>query len=54
MTFIPEYRGGSAGGGVSLKITDYRAFNPAKTGIYALTYARSLNNFKVPKVRHKS
>lgn len=47
VTFIPEYRGSA--GGVSLKITDYRAFNPAKTGIYALTYARSLNNFKVPK-----
>lgn len=45
--FIPEYQGQA--GGVRLKITDYRKFNPAKTGIYALAYAKSLNDFKVPK-----
>jgi uncharacterized protein YbbC (DUF1343 family) len=47
VTFIPEKRGSA--GGVRLKITNYRTFNPAKTGIYALAYARSLNKFKVPK-----
>lgn len=46
VTYIPETKG--AAGGVRLKITDYRTFNPAKAGIYALAYARSLNNFKVP------
>ena len=44
--YIPEPKGSA--GGVRLKITDYRLFNPAKSGIYALAYARSLNNFKVP------
>ncbi|MCI1694771.1 DUF1343 domain-containing protein [Aneurinibacillus aneurinilyticus] len=47
VTFIAEKRGSA--GGVRLKITDYRTFNPAKTGIYALAYAHSLNKFKVPK-----
>lgn len=47
VTFIPEDRGEA--GGVRLSIKDYHAFNPAKTGIYALTYAHSLNHFKVPK-----
>lgn len=47
VTFIPEARGEA--GGVRLKIQDYHAFNPARTGIYALTYAHSLNNFTVPK-----
>ncbi len=45
--FIPEKRNGA--GGVRLKITDYRTFNPAKTGIYALTYAFKLESFRVPK-----
>lgn len=45
--FLPEYQGEA--GGVRLDITDYRQFNPAKTGIYALSYAKSLANFKVPK-----
>lgn len=45
--FIPEKRGSE--GGVRLKITDYHTFNPAKTGLYALAYAHSLNKFKVPK-----
>lgn len=47
VSFIPESKGEA--GGVRLAITDYHAFNPAKTGIYALTYAHSLNGFKVPK-----
>ncbi|MCL6611085.1 MAG: DUF1343 domain-containing protein [Peptococcaceae bacterium] len=47
VTFIPETRGDA--GGVRLKIEDYHAFNPAKTGIYALAFAHSLNSFKVPK-----
>ncbi|MCL4440228.1 MAG: DUF1343 domain-containing protein [Firmicutes bacterium] len=47
VNFIPEFRGDA--GGVRLKITDYHTFNPARTGIYALAYARSLNNFTVPK-----
>jgi len=38
--FIPERRGDA--GGVRLKIVDYQSFNPARTGIYALTYAFSL------------
>ncbi|WP_341479127.1 exo-beta-N-acetylmuramidase NamZ domain-containing protein [Heliobacterium chlorum] len=45
--FNPENRGTS--GGVRLQITDYHAFNPAKTGIYALAIAHKMNNFKVPK-----
>lgn len=47
VTFIPEDRGEA--GGVRLKIENYRTFNPARTGIYALAYAHSLNNFVVPK-----
>ncbi len=47
VVFIPEYKGEA--GGVRLSITDYRTFNPAKTGIYALANAHSLINFKVPK-----
>ncbi len=45
--FIPERRGGA--GGVRLKIVDYHSFNPARTGIYALTYAFSLGDFNIPK-----
>ena len=45
--FIPETRG--LAGGVRLEITNYHTFNPAKTGIYALTYAHSLTKFNVPK-----
>lgn len=47
VTFIPEDKG--AAGGVRLNITDYRLFNPAKSGLYALAYAKQLNDFKVPK-----
>lgn len=47
VVFIPEDRGTS--GGVRLKIIDYHTFNPALTGIYALTYAHDLNGFMVPK-----
>lgn len=45
--FLPEYRGQN--GGVRLQITDYHLFNPAKSGIYALAYARILSGFAVPK-----
>jgi len=45
--FIPEDRGEA--GGVRLKIVDPHNFNPARTGIYALTYAFSLGDFMVPK-----
>ena len=47
VVFIPEYKG--TAGGARLSIQDYHTFNPARTGIYALAYAHSLNNFKVPK-----
>jgi len=45
--FLPENQGQN--GGVRLQITDYHLFNPAKTGIYALAYARILSGFTVPK-----
>lgn len=45
--FLPEAIGSH--GGVRLKITDYHTFNPAKTGLYALAYARQLTGFRVPK-----
>lgn len=47
VTFIPEVIGSA--GGVRLQITDYRTFNPAKSGIYALAYAKQVTNFNVPK-----
>lgn len=47
VSFIPEIKGEA--GGVRLKIEDYHKFNPARTGIYALAYAHSLNLFRVPK-----
>lgn len=45
--FIPETQGQASG--VRLKITNPRTFNPAKSGFYALAYARSLSQFTVPK-----
>ncbi|MGI6144070.1 MAG: exo-beta-N-acetylmuramidase NamZ domain-containing protein [bacterium] len=46
--YIPDPRGSA--GGVKLEITDYRSFNPASAGIYALAYAKQLKeDFKVPK-----
>ncbi|NPV71532.1 MAG: DUF1343 domain-containing protein [Firmicutes bacterium] len=47
VNFIPEVIG--TDGGVRLQITDYRKFNPARTGLYALAYAKQLNNFTVPR-----
>jgi uncharacterized protein YbbC (DUF1343 family)/peptidoglycan/xylan/chitin deacetylase (PgdA/CDA1 family) len=47
VVFLPEDKG--TRGGVRLHITDPYRFNPAKTGIYALAYARQLNHFPVPK-----
>ncbi len=52
VTFVPEYKGEA--GGVRLNITDYHQFNPARTGFYALCYARSLNGFTVPKSKNDS
>jgi len=45
--FIPEDRGEA--GGVRLKIIDPYKLNSARTGIYVLTYAFALGDFKVPK-----
>ncbi|WP_368656800.1 exo-beta-N-acetylmuramidase NamZ domain-containing protein [Brevibacillus dissolubilis] len=47
VTFTPEQRG--TAGGARLTITDYHTFNPAKTGVYALAYARMLSGFPVPR-----
>lgn len=47
VVFVPEARGDA--GGVRLNIVDYRTFNPARSGIYALAYAHALTGFKVPK-----
>jgi len=46
VAFTPEYRGSM--GGVRLNILDPHRFNPAKTGLYALTYAREQVRFAVP------
>ncbi|MGM0651965.1 MAG: hypothetical protein ACQES4_04190, partial [Bacillota bacterium] len=45
--FLPETRGEA--GGVRLMITDPHKLNPARTGIYTLTYAFRLGNYNVPK-----
>jgi len=45
--FYPEDR--NTAGGVRLKITDPHKLNPARTGIYALTYAFQLGDFNIPK-----
>lgn len=47
VTFIPDRRDDF--GGVRLQITDYRLFNPARTGLYALTYAYQLTTFPIPR-----
>jgi uncharacterized protein YbbC (DUF1343 family) len=47
VNFVPETINGV--GGVRLLITDYRRFNPAKTGLYSLAYAKRLTDFAVPK-----
>jgi uncharacterized protein YbbC (DUF1343 family) len=46
-TFTPEDRG--ALGGARLTITDYRQFNPARTGMHMLFLARSQWQFPVPR-----
>lgn len=46
VNFAPETIGSA--GGVRLQITDFRRFNPARTGLYVLAYARRLNSFTVP------
>ena len=45
--FSPDQRGEA--GGVRLEITDPYQFNPARTGLYVLAYAFSLEDFNVPK-----
>ncbi|HSL93966.1 MAG TPA: exo-beta-N-acetylmuramidase NamZ domain-containing protein [Bacillota bacterium] len=45
--FIPEQMGSR--GGARLIITDYRAFNPARTGIYTMFTARQQWKFSVPR-----
>ena len=52
VVFVAEQKGEA--GGVRLQITDYHQFNPARTGFYALCYAKSLNNFPVPKSKNDS
>lgn len=47
VVFIPDTRGSE--GGVRLHITDYRTFSPARSGFYALAYAKQLSDFRVPK-----
>ena len=47
VVFVPEKLNGV--NGVRLNVTNYRTFNPAKTGFYALAYAKQLTNFTVPK-----
>lgn len=44
--FLPEKK--EKAGGVRLHIYDPRSFNPVKTGMYALAYARQLQPFPVP------
>lgn len=45
--FIPQNKG--TAGGVRLQINDPHQFNPVKTGIYALAYAKQLKLFPIPK-----
>jgi len=47
VVFFPEKR--DTDGGVRLQIMDPRLFNPAKTGIYVLAYAKQLSHFSIPK-----
>ncbi|HAI20696.1 MAG TPA: hypothetical protein DCM14_02135 [Clostridiales bacterium UBA8153] len=47
VTFAPEDRGTL--GGARLTITDYRRFNPARTGLHMLFLARSQWQFPVPR-----
>lgn len=47
VAFLPEKRGNL--GGVRLDILDYHTFNPARTGVYALTYAYQLTKFPIPQ-----
>jgi uncharacterized protein YbbC (DUF1343 family) len=47
VVFIPEEH--ETAGGVRLEIYNPHSFNPAKSGLYALTYAFLLGDFHVPK-----
>ena len=41
-------------GGVNVIITDYRTFNPAKTGMYALAIANQQANLSIPRQTGKT
>ncbi len=47
VVFIPDRR--EEYGGVRLHITDYRTFNPLRSGLYALTYAYQITGFPIPR-----
>jgi len=47
VVFIPDRR--EEYGGVTVHITDYRSFNPLRSGLYALTYAYKLTGFPIPR-----
>ncbi len=47
VTYVAETINGL--GGVRLQVTDHRSFNPVKSGLYALAYARQLCGYTVPK-----
>ncbi|MDD4363034.1 MAG: DUF1343 domain-containing protein [Atribacterota bacterium] len=47
VSYIPEDK--DTAGGVRLEIYDPTSFNPARSGIYALSYAFMLGDFNVPK-----
>ncbi|HSV30793.1 MAG TPA: DUF1343 domain-containing protein [Atribacteraceae bacterium] len=47
VVFIPDRRDDF--GGVKLQIIDYRTFNPARTGLHALTFAYRLTGFPIPR-----
>ncbi|UED71101.1 exo-beta-N-acetylmuramidase NamZ domain-containing protein [Brevibacillus sp. HD3.3A] len=49
--FLPEKKENA--GGVRLHIHDSRVFNPVRTGLYALAYARQLQPFAVPQSTEK-
>ena len=50
--FIAEDK--SSRGGVRLNITDYHAFNPCKTGIYALATANRISKITIPVQKDKT
>ncbi|MFD2372064.1 exo-beta-N-acetylmuramidase NamZ domain-containing protein [Brevibacillus sp. GCM10020057] len=47
VVFLPDTRNGA--GGVKLQIMNVHLYNPVKTGMYILAYARQLGHFPVPQ-----